>query len=58
MNDREKAIQLLQELPDNISLKEIADTLYTVLDLKNRIDNFDESKCISHEDMKKEIEKW
>ena len=58
MSDREKAIKVLEELPDDISLEEIAETLYTVLDLKKRLDNIDEDKGLTSEEFKKEIEKW
>ena len=58
MSDREKAIKVLEELPDDISLEEIAETLYTVLDLKKRLDNIDEDKGLTSEEFKKEIERW
>ena len=58
MSDREKAIKVLEELPDDISLEEIAETLYTVLDLKKRLDSIDEDEGITSEELKKEIEKW
>ncbi len=58
MSDREKAIKVLEELPDDISLEEIVETLYTVLDLKKRLDNIDEDKGITSEELKKEIKKW
>lgn len=56
MSDREKAINILKELPDTISMKEILDTLYNVFDLKDRLDNLNENEGISSEEFKKEIE--
>ena len=58
MNDREKAIKVLEELPDNIPMKEIIETLNNIFDLKDRIDNIDENEGITSEELKKEIEKW
>ena len=58
MNDREKAIKVLEELPDNIPMKEIIETLNNIFDLKDRIDNIDENEGITSKDFKKEIEKW
>ena len=58
MSDREKAINILKTLPEDISLKDILDTLYNILDLKDRLENFDENEVISSEELKKEIEKW
>ena len=58
MSDREKAIKVLEKMPDNIPMKEILDTLYNIFDLKDRIDNFDEDDGISSDEFKKEIEQW
>ena len=58
MNDREKAIDILKTLPEDISLKDILDTLYNILDLKDRLENIDENDVVSSEELKKEIEKW
>lgn len=58
MSDREKAIDVLRTLPDDISMKEILKTLYNILDLKDRLDTFNEEETISSEELKKEIEKW
>ncbi len=58
MSDKEKVIKVLEEMPDNIPMKEILDTLYNVLDLKDRIDNIDENEGITSEEFKKEIDRW
>lgn len=58
MSDREKAIDILKTLPEDISLKDILDTLYNIFDLKDRLENIDENEAISSEELKKEIEKW
>lgn len=58
MSEREKAIQLLRDLPDTISMKEILKTLSTMLEINSRIDSFDENEVINHDDLEKEIEEW
>ena len=58
MSDREKAIDILKTLPNDIPMKEILDTLYNIFDLKDRLDNFSEEEAISSEELKKEIEQW
>lgn len=58
MSEREKAIQILQELPDTISLKEILETLSLMLEINTRIDTFNENETITVEELEKEIEKW
>ena len=47
MTDREKAIKVLEELPNNISMKEILETLNNIFDLKDRIENVDENEGIT-----------
>lgn len=58
MSDKEKAINVLKSLPDDIPLRDILDTLYNILDLKDRLDNINEEESISSEELKKEIKKW
>lgn len=58
MSEREKAIQILQDLPDTISMKEILETLSTMLEINARIDNFDENEVITQNDLEEEIEEW
>lgn len=36
MSERKKTIQLLQDLPDTISMKEILETLSTMLEINSR----------------------
>lgn len=57
LSEREKAIKILKELPDTISLKEILETLRTMLEINTRIDTFDEDESLTNDDLQKEIEK-
>ena len=58
MSEREKAIQILQTLPDTVSLKEIIKTLSMMLEINSRIDSCSEDELITTEQIKKEIEEW
>ena len=58
VSEREKAIQILKELPDTISLKEILETLSMMLEINTRIDAGDENDVTTNDDLQKEIEKW
>lgn len=58
MSEREKAIQILKDLPDTISMKEILETLSIIFEINTRIDNFDENETITHDSLEKEIEEW
>ena len=58
MSDREKAITVLKELPEDVSLKEILETLNLMFELNNRIDNFDINETVSTDELLKEINEW
>jgi len=51
MSDREKAIQLLKDLPNNIPMKEIIDAIILMLELNDRIDKFDEEDVITNDEL-------
>ena len=52
MSDRELAIKVLKELPNNITMKEIIETLNNIFDLKYKIKNIDENEGIDSEELK------
>lgn len=58
MSDREKAIRVLEELPETISMKDILIALNTIFEVNNRIDSFNEEEAITSDEFKKEIEEW
>ncbi len=58
MSEKQIVIKILEKMPDNISMDSILETLILIYDLKNRLDNFDESQTINHEQLKKEIKEW
>lgn len=58
MSDREKAINILKELPENISLSEILETLNLMFAINNRIDNINIDETITTSQLLKETEEW
>ncbi len=58
MSQKQAMIKILEEMPDDISFEDIVETLNLVYELRNRIDNFDRSKAITTEELKKEMQTW
>ena len=58
MSDREKAINVLKTLPDNISMKEILETLNLMFEINNRIDNFKIEETVTTDDLLEEMKEW
>ena len=51
-------IKILEEIPEDISFEDIVETLNLVYELRDRIDNFDRTKAITTEELKKEMQTW
>ena len=51
-------IKILEKMPEDISFEDIVETLNLISDLRNRIDNFDRSKALTTEQLKKEMQSW
>ncbi len=58
MSDREKAINILKTLPEDISLKEILETLNLMFEINGRIDDLNIDETATTEELLKEIKKW
>ncbi len=58
MSERQIMIKILEKMPEDISFEDIVETLYLINDLRNRIDNFDRSKALTTEQLKKEMQSW
>ena len=58
MSEREKAINVLKTLPENISMKEILETLNLMFEINNRIDNFDIEETITTDELLEEMKEW
>ncbi len=58
MSEKRIMINILEKLPDDISMSDLLETLNLIHELKNRMDNIDENEGTTQEDLKKEIELW
>lgn len=58
MSDREKVIDILKTLPEDISLKEILETLNLMFEINNRIDDFNIDETITTDELLKEMQEW
>ena len=58
MSDKEKALQVIQKLPDDISLEDIMYELYFRARIDEGIKQLDEGKVVSHEDVKRSLTDW
>lgn len=56
--DKQIALDVISNLPDDISMEDIIEALYLRVKIGKRIDNFDKSKKISQEDLEKKILEW
>lgn len=58
MSEKQIMINILEKMPDDISMNDILETLNLIHELKNRIENFAENETVTQEILKQEIEKW
>ena len=58
MSDREKAIQILKEMPTNVSIQEILEALNLIFEINNRIENIDIDETITTEELLEEMKEW
>lgn len=58
MSERQIMIKILEKMPEDISFEDIVETLNLISDLRNRVDNFDRSKALTTEQLKKEMQSW
>lgn len=56
--NKELVLDVITKLPNDVTIEDIIETLNLIKDTTNRIDNFDETKAYSTEELKKEIAKW
>ena len=53
--NEETVKEVFEKLPDNISEEDVIETVKIIKELHNRINNFDESKCLTTEELRKEL---
>ncbi|AGL03612.1 hypothetical protein [Desulfoscipio gibsoniae] len=57
-NAREKAINIIMNLPTDISLDEIINRLKFIDCVNKGIEDLENNNIISHEESKKDLKKW
>lgn len=55
---KQLALDIISELPDNVEMDEIIEALYLRMKIQKGLDDFENDKVITHEDLKKEISTW
>lgn len=55
---KDKAIQTINELPAEFDLEELIEKLIFIDKVEKGLQEADEGKTITHEELKKEIKKW
>ena len=58
MSEREKAMKVLAEMPDNVNLIDIIETLYLKAKAESSMEEVRKGNYTSHEDLKKELKEW
>jgi predicted transcriptional regulator len=55
---KQKALEAIQRLPDNVDLEEIVYRLYVLSKIHQGMQDVEEGRAISHDDLLREIEQW
>ena len=55
---KEKVIQMIQELPDDVTVDDIFSELYFKLQVDSGLRELDEGKGIPHQKVKERMSKW
>lgn len=58
LNDKEKVIEVIEKLPNDISINEILEVLNLMITLNTRIDEFNIDESLSSKELLEEIKKW
>ena len=55
---KEKVIQMIQQLPDNVTVDDIFSEIYFKLQVDSGLRELDEGKGIPHQKVKERMSKW
>ena len=58
MSQKELVLEAIQELPDDVSLDQIADRVEFMAAIQKGIDDIDRGDTIPHEEIKKQLATW
>lgn len=58
MSTKEIAIKIIQELPENATWEDIQERINFIAGVRKGLQELDDEKGISHEQVKEELKKW
>ena len=58
VTNKEKVLSVVQQLPDDSSIDDIADRIDFIAGIERGLDELDSGKGISHAEVKKELASW
>lgn len=58
MSTKDEVIELIRNLPENVTIEDIMKELYIKLNIDRGIQELDSGKVISHEQVKEKFGKW
>lgn len=58
MSQKEIVIEAIQELPDDVSMEQIADRVEFIAAIQKGIDDINQGDVIPHEEVKKQLAAW
>lgn len=58
MSQKELVLEAIQELPDDVSIDQIADRVDFMAAIQKGIDDIDSGDTVPHEEIKKQLATW
>ena len=58
MTPKQMVLDAIRELPDNVSVRDIADRLEFLAAIQSGLDQLDRGEAIPHEEVKKQLASW
>ncbi|GIN73091.1 hypothetical protein J14TS2_35660 [Bacillus sp. J14TS2] len=58
MSAKEEIIEMIKNLPENVTTDNIMEKLYERIKIESAIQQLDEGKGIDHEEVKEKFKKW
>ena len=55
---KDKAIQVINEMPQDIDLEQLIDRLLFIDKVEKGLEQLDQGKTVSHEDVKARVREW
>lgn len=58
MTTKERAVQIISQLPEEVTVEDIMDELYTQMKIEKGLQQLDAGQGIEHSDVKKRLARW